>query len=56
MNNYIWLFSRRYRVLLRKAGRTESDLHKEFIRLSGYSCRLVIFDDLVTPEQSGVSE
>ena len=46
MNNNIWLFSRHYRVLLKKAGCTETDLHDEFIRLSGYSRRLVIFDDL----------
>jgi hypothetical protein len=29
-----------------KAGCTESDLHDEFIRLSGYSRRLIVFDDL----------
>lgn len=46
MSNSIALFNRRYRVLLMKAGCTESDLHDEFIRLSGYSCRLIIFDDL----------
>lgn len=46
MSNDIALFNCEYRVELMKAGCTESDLHDEFIRMSGYSCRLIIFDDL----------